>query len=369
VTGGLDKVLRTTSGGVATAAAAAARGTGTLQRSTSDELQNLISAMNGERLAQHEEKPAAATTSILTTISLSSDSFMKDPEQGKQIISDDEGILQMEEQQHGLPLANLSRASSFGSIVSMGQWGTPQPTPDANTRQHQPPINRLMIPPHSPPPFNMDRRSSGGFSGGIGQQNVRRRLDRESDEHRNGGSSSLPYGSDHEDDQGEDDLLQHNWHSNSGVRGRSSSINDTHERPLSPVAAKRKHNKPPPVVFRESWSNKEERVRQKSIYGEHPGWKLLPILVKAQDDLRQEQLASQLIYRMASILANENVPVWLCPYEIIALTDSGGIIEAIPDTISESKKHVGRSLKRNTTTYSPMIPSFYHLSANRPGLT
>jgi hypothetical protein len=310
VTGGLDKVhkvLRTTSaGGVATVA-------GTLQRSTSDELQNLVSTMTGERLEQlGGEKPPTAAR--LATISLSSDAFMKEPGQGNQIISDDECIWQMEEQQIGVSSLNLSRASSVGSIVSMGQWGSPTPM-------------------ESPPPFNnVDRRSIDG----IGQQNVRRRFDRESNEQRNGGNISLRYGSDHEDDQAEDDLVQQNWLSNSGGWGRSSSMDNVSGHPLSPVPATRKRNKPPPVVFRESWNNKEERVRQNSIYGQHPGWKLLPILVKAQDDLRQEQLASQLIYRMASILANENVPVWLCPYEIIALTDTGGIIEAIPDTISES---------------------------------
>ena len=88
-----------------------------------------------------------------------------------------------------------------------------------------------------------------------------------------------------------------------------------------------KEEPPPPVVFKESFASKQERVRQKSAYGYHPGWRLLPILIKSNDDLRQEQLASQLIYRMASILARAKVPVWLCPYEIIALTDSGGVIE------------------------------------------
>ena len=104
--------------------------------------------------------------------------------------------------------------------------------------------------------------------------------------------------------------------------------------------------KPPPVVFKENWRQKEERLRSSSLYGSHPGWRLLPLLVKANDDLRQEQLASQLIYRMALILARENVPVWLCPYEILATTDRGGIIEAIPDTISIA------SLKKNDPNFS-----------------
>lgn len=115
-----------------------------------------------------------------------------------------------------------------------------------------------------------------------------------------------------------------------------------------------KPTRPPPVVFRESWKSKEERVREKSAFGSHPGWRLLPILIKANDDLRQEQLASQLIQRMAMILARERVPVWLCPYEILALTDRGGIIEAIPDTISLD------SLKKNSSGYSN-LREFFHL--------
>jgi phosphatidylinositol 4-kinase len=111
--------------------------------------------------------------------------------------------------------------------------------------------------------------------------------------------------------------------------------------------------KPPMVVFRENWQTKEDRVRRQSAFGSHPGWRLLPILVKSNDDLRQEQLASQLIYRMSFILAREQVPVWLCPYEIIAITDRGGVVEAVPDTISLD------SLKRNDPDFTDMR-TFYH---------
>jgi len=45
--------------------------------------------------------------------------------------------------------------------------------------------------------------------------------------------------------------------------------------------------------------------------------------------------------------------VWLCPYEILALTDSGGIIEAIPDTISLD------SLKRNDPNFTN-LRDFFH---------
>lgn len=128
---------------------------------------------------------------------------------------------------------------------------------------------------------------------------------------------------------------------------------------LPPLSASNSHNalssvpRNPPVVFRENWASKQERIRARSAYSKHPGWRLLPILIKANDDLRQEQLASQLIHRMAGILAREKVPVWLYPYEIIALTETGGMIEAIPDTISLD------SLKKNVPGYTT-LQNFFH---------
>jgi len=108
----------------------------------------------------------------------------------------------------------------------------------------------------------------------------------------------------------------------------------------------------PEVVFKESWDNKTERLRAQSQYGSHPGWRLFPVLIKSNDDLRQEQLASQLIHQSAQILAKANVPVWLYPYEILALSDRAGIIEAIPDTISLD------SLKKNDETFSSLSTFF-----------
>jgi len=104
----------------------------------------------------------------------------------------------------------------------------------------------------------------------------------------------------------------------------------------------------PAVVFKEDWTTKTERIRQSSIYGSNKNWRLLPILIKGNDDLRQEQLASQLISRMATILAKAKVPSWLYPYTIVALTGRGGIIECVPDTISID------SLKRNTPNFTSL---------------
>ncbi len=144
------------------------------------------------------------------------------------------------------------------------------------------------------------------------------------------------------DDDDENDFSGHEINEERDHSGKSPSLSNGHSKP--PVNP----SKPPPVVFKENWKEKEDRLRSASAYGSHPGWKLLPVLVKSNDDLRQEQLASQLIQRMALILARDQIPVWLCPYEILALDASGGIIEAIPDTISLA------SLKKNDPDYTDL---------------
>jgi hypothetical protein len=209
----------------------------------------------------------------------------------------------------------ISRSSSAASFSSMGQWGSPQNLGEQSTSLANPKRRCDRVP-----------------------SSVRHRFDKEED---CGTNSSLKYGSDHDEDAEIEP---------SPSKSRRRECNKLPQSAFEPQTEK--YLKKPPVVFRESWLTKQERVRKQSAYGTHPGWRLLPVLIKANDDLRQEQLASQLIYRMAAILSRERIPVWLCPYEIIALTDSAGIIEAIPDTISLD------SLKRNDPNYSGLRDFF-----------
>lgn len=211
---------------------------------------------------------------------------------------------------------SLSRVNSAGSLTSLGQWSSPAA------------------------PFRTEGRRDKQQRRNLDE--LRARLDPELIE-----SNPLLYGSDQEDDPSErksqaqrPPKAQHSC--------SSSAVKDAAEKGVNSKAAR-----PPPVVFRESWMSKQERVRQKSAFGDHPGWRLLAVLIKGNDDLRQEQLAAQLIQRMASILAREKVLVWICPYEIIATTDRGGVIEAIPDTISLD------SLKKNDPNYTN-LRDFFH---------
>jgi phosphatidylinositol kinase/protein kinase (PI-3 family) len=58
------------------------------------------------------------------------------------------------------------------------------------------------------------------------------------------------------------------------------------------------------------------------------------MIVKANDDLRQEVLAVQLMKRMSKIFEEANINCYLRPYEIFITSSSSGIIEFIPDTVS-----------------------------------
>lgn len=88
------------------------------------------------------------------------------------------------------------------------------------------------------------------------------------------------------------------------------------------------------IIFKEKWREKEKRIRKTSQYSHVKGWRLVPVIVKSNDDLRQEQLAGMLIKYMHTILQEARVDGYLHPYDIVALNADSGLIEAIPNTVS-----------------------------------
>ena len=65
------------------------------------------------------------------------------------------------------------------------------------------------------------------------------------------------------------------------------------------------------VVFKESWSAKKSRIRAASPWGHLAAWDVLSVIVKTGADLRQEQLATQLIERFGQIWKEEKVDCWV----------------------------------------------------------
>ncbi|XP_039261077.2 phosphatidylinositol 4-kinase beta-like [Styela clava] len=106
------------------------------------------------------------------------------------------------------------------------------------------------------------------------------------------------------------------------LRGRDSScfIRD----PDDPSAA----------ALKEPWESKVRRIREASPYGHLPNWKLLSVIIKCGDDLRQELLAYQMLVQLKEIWDLERVQLWIKPYRIMVMSQDSGMIEPIMDAIS-----------------------------------
>ncbi|KAK9717510.1 Phosphatidylinositol 4-kinase pik1alpha (PI4-kinase)(PtdIns-4-kinase) [Basidiobolus ranarum] len=91
---------------------------------------------------------------------------------------------------------------------------------------------------------------------------------------------------------------------------------------------------PSAAVFQEDWNAKKERIRASSPYGSHPNWQLFPVIVKTGGDLRQEQLALQLILVMQKIWREADIDIWVKYYRILVTSSSSGFIETVRNTIS-----------------------------------
>ncbi|CAI2382885.1 unnamed protein product [Moneuplotes crassus] len=100
-------------------------------------------------------------------------------------------------------------------------------------------------------------------------------------------------------------------------------------------------------VSGETATEQERRIRKHSIFGHLKTWKLLRLIVKSGDDLRQEQFAMQLICQIDQIFKKKKLNIWLKTYEILATGKDCGLIEFLSDAISIDalkKKHPTCSL-------------------------
>lgn len=106
------------------------------------------------------------------------------------------------------------------------------------------------------------------------------------------------------------------------------------------------------------------RIREGSPYGHLPNWRLLSVIVKCGDDLRQELLAYQVLRQLQvpthleycycdfvydshgssvsdplcvspqSIWQQERVPLWIKPYKILVMSSDSGMIEPVLSAVS-----------------------------------
>ncbi|XP_032415460.1 phosphatidylinositol 4-kinase beta isoform X2 [Xiphophorus hellerii] len=102
----------------------------------------------------------------------------------------------------------------------------------------------------------------------------------------------------------------------------------------APTTFRRDPEDPSAVALKEPWEEKVRRIREGSPYGHLPTWRLLSVIVKCGDDLRQELLAFQVLQQLKSIWEQERVPLWIRPYKIVVLSADSGMIEPVVNAVS-----------------------------------
>ncbi|KAG8430863.1 hypothetical protein GDO86_019842 [Hymenochirus boettgeri] len=102
----------------------------------------------------------------------------------------------------------------------------------------------------------------------------------------------------------------------------------------TPTTFRRDPEDPSAVALKEPWQEKVRRIREGSPYGHFPNWRLLSVIVKCGDDLRQELLAYQFLKQLQSIWETERVPLWIRPYKILVISADSGMIEPVVNAVS-----------------------------------
>jgi hypothetical protein len=87
-------------------------------------------------------------------------------------------------------------------------------------------------------------------------------------------------------------------------------------------------------AFGERWAEKRSRIAASSPDAAHPGWDLIGVIVKSNDDLRQEAFVMQLIELCREAFDEAGLELWLLPYRILSTGRTTGIIEMVRNAMS-----------------------------------
>ncbi|KAK7247942.1 1-phosphatidylinositol 4-kinase [Aureococcus anophagefferens] len=113
------------------------------------------------------------------------------------------------------------------------------------------------------------------------------------------------------------------------------------------------------------WKAKEQAARDKSPFAASaPSWRLQAVIVKSNDDLRQEVFVVQLIAHYARAFRSAKLGLFLRPYRIVAVSSATGLIELVKESTSLDRLYAssGGGLKAHfESTFGP--PGSPELSA------
>jgi hypothetical protein len=87
-------------------------------------------------------------------------------------------------------------------------------------------------------------------------------------------------------------------------------------------------------AFGERWAEKQARIAATSAEAAQPGWDLMGVIIKSNDDLRQEAFVMQLIELCREAFQDAGLELWLHPYRILSTGRTTGIIEMVRNAMS-----------------------------------
>ena len=87
-------------------------------------------------------------------------------------------------------------------------------------------------------------------------------------------------------------------------------------------------------AFGERWAEKKSRIGSSSPQSSTLGWDLMGVIVKSNDDLRQEAFVMQLIELCQEAFELAELELWISPYRILATGRTTGVIECVRNAMS-----------------------------------
>lgn len=103
------------------------------------------------------------------------------------------------------------------------------------------------------------------------------------------------------------------------------------------------------TYWTESWEDKLERLRRASPFRKYESFQIRGLIIKSNDDLRQEHLGMQVIKKALEIFKKESLTLTLRPYNIVITGYRSGFIEFIPNTQSI------HNLKKTYESYDTLL--------------
>lgn len=105
-------------------------------------------------------------------------------------------------------------------------------------------------------------------------------------------------------------------------------------------------NKPKGLFGETTLKELEENAKE-----EKPDIQLISLIIKSNDDLKQEQFASQLVYIFKTIFVQSKLDVWVKDFLVFPTCNNGGVIETIDNAISIDRLKKSESNFTNLRDY------------------